>query len=153
MLKKLKSVVVMMLCFTMVFFLPVQTVQAKTVSKKSVTITLTEEKPLCTCSFKLKKAEELNVKLKVLSVSGKAEEQKVIFGEIMAYQLKDSLFYNLKTSKLKKNKTLTSNVMAMFPCEYGDIDFRLPTGMKKLKMKVTFYSPDGKAIIKSVKKS
>lgn len=157
MFKKLKMAVAMALCLTMILLMPVQTVQAKTVSKKSVTITLTKKNPIYTCDFGLKEEAEIKVQIKVLSASGKAKDKKMNFG---VYEADGpgggmgSLFYDLKTSKLKKDKTFTSMELAKYgPVGSGNVFFDLPEGMKKLKIKVTFSSADGKKVIESVKKS
>ncbi len=153
MLRKLKTVVIMMLCVILVLPLSTQTIQAKNVSKKSITVTLNENNPSKKYDFKFKKGAKVAVKVKVLSVSGKAEEKEICFAYIGTNEGKGSLFYDLKTSKLKKNKSFTSNELVYYPCEWGDVTFELPKGIESMKLKVTFTSTDGKEMIKSVKKA
>lgn len=49
--KKLNVAVAIMLCLTFVLAIPIQTVQAKTTNKKSITLTMTEENPTCRCEL------------------------------------------------------------------------------------------------------
>ncbi len=152
--KKLKLMAAAVLCFLLVLSIPGQIVHAKTESKKSVTLTLTEEKAHRTCSFSCKKGAKVKITVKVLSVSGKANDKKVYFAGVRSDEegFEGPVFPDVKTNQFRKNKTFTSTQFVDYPCRSGIIYFSLPEGMEKMKIKVTFSSVEGKKVVKSLKK-
>lgn len=147
MLKKLKLTAALLLCFSLVLSIPAQTVYAKTTSKKSVTFTLTDKRSY-SYELYLKKSAKVKVTVKILGASGKPTEDIVYWWGIYGTGETDGeLFHNVKASKFKKNKTLTSKELSKKSFNAAIFNFDIPEGMKKLKVKLTVSSVDGKKVI------
>ena len=132
---------------------PAEPAHAAYTAKKSITITVKSDS-YKSLKFSVKNSTAKTVKkykfkIEVLSVTGKAkhktEECVWGFGTQME---KGSLFYKLKTKKLKKGNTLTSQG---YVTSSGGVTFETPCGVKKMKLKVTIYAVNGKKSVKSLK--
>ncbi len=127
--------------------------QAASASKaKSMTVTLNEGNSYEMLEYVLKKKTKLKVTIKVLQAKGKAKEKKIYWPAYESDTSKGSLFYDLKTKKLKKGATFTSKELIESPTKSGFIDFYLPEGMKSLKVKITISATNGKKVVKSFKR-
>lgn len=154
--RKLKFSAVLMLCMFALGVLSVNTVYAANTNKKTLIATIGGENfsyPY-RCEFKLTKKTDLKTEIKILSLSGKGKNQKTYWGIYHTDRAKGSLFYDLNPSTLKKNKTLKSLAFLRESSgiREGDIIFQLPEGIKKMKIKITISTKDGKKSIKSFKK-
>lgn len=125
----------------------------KSTNKKSITISLDKNHPSEKYDFTFKKGAKVKVTVKVLDVSGTGNNKPICFAYIGTNEGKGSLFYDLKTSNLKKNRSFVSKELVDCPCEWGYVEYELPKGLNKLKIKVTFSTVGGGKMIKSLKKS
>ena len=131
-------------------------VEAKSVSKVSKVITLTQKKKEVTHNLSINRKENVIATIKFLKVKGKIpkKENELYFGYYTFVDGKGSFFSpwtepeELKKSSFKKGKTLKSNDYI-----YGtsEVTWTIPRGIKKLKVKVTYSTKSGKAGIISVK--
>lgn len=122
-------------------------------NRKSITISLDKDHPSEKYEFVLKEEAKVRVAVRVLGVSGTGNKKTIRFADIGTNQGQGSLFYDLKTSHLKKNKSFVSNELVNYPCEWGNVEFKLPKGLETLKIKVTFSIVGGGKMIQSLKKS
>lgn len=97
-----------------------------------------------TCNFSFHTNSKVKITVKILSTSGKAKDEIVSFAGYGSdeEQCSGPVFPEVKTSKLKKNKTFSSTCLSNF--RSGMVYFILPEGMDKVKIKVTFSSVEGK---------
>lgn len=123
------------------------------VHTKSITVSLDESNPSEKYELVLKEEAKVKVTVKVLDVSGTGNNKPIRFAYIGTNQGQGSLFYDLKTSNLKKNKSFVSKELVNYPCEWGNVEFKLPKELESLKIKVTFSIVGGEKMIKSLKKS
>lgn len=130
-----------------------QEVQQKDESRKSITVSLDKSNPSEKYEFVLKKEAKVKVTVKVLDVSGTGDNEPIRFASIGTNQGQGSLFYDLEMSDLKKNESFVSEELVNYPCEWGNVEFKLPKELKSLKIKVTFSIVGGEKLIKSLKKS
>lgn len=146
---KAACVIVLLLAAIGIYDVPVSAAYSKS---KSVTVTLTDKKPFAYYDFKAITGTKKYAKVKILNVKGKAKKKKlewwIYYDESNG---KGSLFYDLKTSKIKKGKVLKSENWGIDGS--GDFEVVMPRGMKKLKIKITLYSVNGANTIQSFEKN
>ncbi len=132
-------------------------VSAKTVSKVKKVFTLTPEK-VVTHKLSISKKEVVRVKIKFLKVKGKVgkvESGELMFGDWESDVGMGALFASWNKPKLKKKWFKKGKVLKTKKDNYitgeSTIDWYVPKGIKKLKVRVTYYTKSGKAGIKWVK--
>ncbi len=125
------------------------------VSSKSFTVTL--DKKTMGMLFKVKsKKTGVLVDIKILKITGKAKASSYNNGKILwvGYENlnfgKGSLFEKLAPKDFKKGAVLTSEMSI----DKGttEVDFYLPDGVKKMKLKITFRTEDKSKNIVKIKK-
>lgn len=122
------------------------------VQTKSIMVSLDKSNPSEKYEFVLTKEAQVKVTVKVLDVSGTGNDEPIRFASIGTNQGQGSLFYDLETSDFKKNKSFVSEELVNYPCEWGNVEFKLPKELESLKIKVTFSIVGGEKLIKSMKK-
>lgn len=139
---------------------------AKSVSKKAMVITLTSKKEV-KHKLSIKSSEKVVAKVDVLSVKGVVTEKEsdLCFGYIdfacykkgkMIDGGEGSFFANytkpkLKKSSFKKGKVLRTKGNDCYITGKAVVEWVLPKGISKMKIRVTYYTKSGKVGIKSVK--
>lgn len=127
---------------------------AKSVSKITKVITETNKMYGAVHKLSIKKNEKVFTRIEILDVKGKVSSSRGLeFGHTTLNM--DGLFdrnsspSKLKKSSFKKGEILTSKKNYL----HGRviIEWNLPDGIEKLKVKVTYYTKSGKAGIKSLK--
>ena len=150
--------VVSVICSGLVFAAPKQA-SAKMASKVTKVITLTSNKKAVTHHLSIRAKETVFVKVKFLEVKGSISLKSgegLYFGEYFLSDSMGSLFNEwsnsnkLKKSAFKKGKVLSSKDDEFL---YGkaEVDWSLPSGLKKCKVQITYYTKSKKAGIRSVK--
>lgn len=143
-----------------------QRASAKSVSKKTMVITLTSKKKI-THKLSIKSSEKVAVKADILSVKGAVTEKESELGfgyfDFRCYKKgemidggKGSLFAyytkpKLKRSSFKKGKVLRSKGKYSYITGKAVVEWVLPKGISKMKLRVTYYTKSGKVGIKSIK--
>lgn len=148
------KLIVITCCIIIVNALPLNVVHAANANKKSLTLTLERNNPLpyYQCKFKLSKTSKLNVRVKILDMSGKTGGNKINWAYYDTNLGKGSLFCYRRASELRKNKTLKFKEFIEFAPRFGKVTFDLPAGVNKMKLKITISTADGKKNIKFFKK-
>lgn len=136
--KILTGTFILVMCAILV--IPSVTVQAASkngVAKKTVTITLDNNKPLKTYYIKAKKSsDETEISIKITKMKGKPEGKKINFlCECLSEGGKGSLLYDFNTKNFKQGSTISAEEVL-----YGDgkIYFDMPEGVESITYKVTF---------------
>lgn len=163
--KRLLTIVLMLSILYGSIFLSTQYASAKTMSKVTKVLSLTKNKGVA-YQLKIKKSEKVLVKVKILSIIGKAkldEDGDLCFGlyEFRAYKNKkliDGGKGSLFTSydKLKKSSFKAGKILPSSGNDYltgkADVGWSLPDGIKKMKVQITYYTKSGKPGIISLRK-
>ena len=156
--KKLLMVVLLLSMMCSSLSVPKQ-VSAKSVSKVTKVFTLTVNKRQVKHKLSISANEKVFTKVKFLDVKGKVSlisGEELIFG---CYEGKNGMgsFFapwtkpSLKKTSFKKGKTLTQNGQGDYINGKSEVEWYIPSGIKKLKVKVTYFTKSGKAGIKSIK--
>lgn len=148
--------VLSILCGGTAIFIPKQA-SAKTMSKVTKVLNLTSKKSV-SHKLMISKNEKVRVKVKILSVTGKTSlsGEDLIWADSISSDGKGGLIAwwskpPLKKSSFKKGKILTSDADSHLMGK-AYVLWDAPKGIKKLKIRVTYYTESGKAGIKSVSK-
>lgn len=150
---RMKIVAILIMAIIVQMCVPPQKVDAAVVKSKSITVTFDEDNTYHSFRIKLSKETFAMAKIKILKVTGKAKKQgngKIYWG---AYSCEDgigSYFYSLKPKDFKKGKVLKSEDGVW---KDGGVTFSLPSGIKKLKVKITFFTQDNSKSIDMIKET
>lgn len=129
--------------------------EAKNVSKVEKVVTLTKKSSSAIHKLSISNSEKVNAKVTFLEVKGKATQKDIYFGEYECRNGKGSFWmpfpqYKFSKNSFKKGKTLVSLDDDWINGK-SEVEWYIPKGITKLKMKVTYFTKSGKAGIKSVK--
>ena len=90
-----------------------------------------------------------------LDVNGKATQKDILFGEYECRNGKGSFWMPFPQYKFSKNSFKKGKTLVSLDDEWingkSEVEWYIPKGITKLKMKVTYFTKSGKAGIKSVK--
>lgn len=156
--KTFMKIFILLLMGGVVLTIPEQA-YAKKVSSCNKVITLTSKKKSTTHKLSISGKEKVFVKIKFLEVKGKSllptKHEDLFFG---GYECGDGMgsFFSkwskpnkLKRNSFKKGKTLKST--DDYITGKSTVEWSIPKGIKKLKVRVTYYTKSGKSRIKSIK--
>lgn len=137
-------------------------VSAKSTSKVVKVFTLTQKKDVVHHRLSINPKEKVKVKIDILDVKGRLKGKEHYFGyyEFVGKNTggKGSFLSSYSTPKLKKN--LLKKGKSLSPADSDGnvwisakayVDWELPNGIKKLKVRVTYYTKSGRKGIKSCK--
>lgn len=162
-MKEMKKKLLIMVLFFAVcggigFSMP-KYVSAKSVSKVTKTFTLTTKSNFVEHKLSISKKEKVTAKIKFLEVKGNVSlksGEDLSFG---GYEFPDGMgsFFadwtkpKLKKSSFKKGNVLNAKKNEDYISKKSTVEWYLPSGLKKLKVQVTYFTKSGKAGINSVK--
>lgn len=155
-MKHTKKLLMMVLLLSMVFgcMSVSKPASAKSVSKITKVFTLTTQKKGISHILSMDRKEKVFTKMEFLEVKGKISEKFPSLGFYESYNMgwlfdDDTSPSKLDKKSFKKGKKFTSKKDYLQGKSL--VEWDIPNGIKKLKIKVTYYAKSGKACIRSLK--